>query len=106
MMSRTATKMSWMMAMLLAGAMTLPGLALARDHDGYRRDWDRHADRDDRGHEEGHWRRHRHPHWGRWGRDREVVVVREPVYVEHRPPAPPPPWVPLAVGIAGLLHGH
>jgi hypothetical protein len=111
MMTKTAKTMRWTTVALLAGALALPGMALARGDDGHRGDWDHHGDWDRRGgwddrrHEKGHWR-HR-PH-GQWGRDRRVVVVREPVYVRPRPLAPPPPspWVPLAVGIAGLLHGY
>ncbi len=105
-MSKTLKTLRWTTVALLAGTLALPGLTLARDQDGYRGDRDRHGHWDDRGHEKGHWRHHRHGNWGRWGRDRKLVVVREPVYVERRPPAPPPPWVPLAVGIAGLLHNH
>ena len=103
-MSKTATKMSWMMVTLLAGALTLPGLALAdgrdghgpdRDHRGYP-EWQRVKPRD-------HWRHHRHDYHDHGG---PVVVIRQPPHVRHVPPPPPPPWVPLAVGIAGLLHGH
>jgi hypothetical protein len=111
MMNKTAKTMRWTTVALLAGALALPGMALAGGDDGHRGDWDQHGDWDrrggwdDRGHEKGYWRHHRHSHWDR---DPPVYVVREPVYVRPRPLAPPPPspWVPLAVGIAGLLHGH
>lgn len=73
----TTTRLT--MVALIAGALTLPGLALARGHggDGH---WDgghqRHYD-GHRGHGRGHGHRHR-------DYDRDVVVIREPAYVQPR----------------------
>jgi hypothetical protein len=105
-MIKTAKTMRWTTVALLAGALALPGLTLAHGHDGHRGDWDDRVEWNDRGHDKRHWRHDRHDHWRRWDRDRRVVVVPEPVYVSPHRPDPPPPWVPLAIGIAGLLHDH
>ena len=74
------TTMRLTMVALVVGALTLPGLALARGHDG-----DGHRDAgheryydDHRKHGRGHWYGHR-------GYGRDLVVVREPVYVQPRP---------------------
>ena len=103
-MTKTAMRTNWTMVTLLAAALALPGLALAHNRDGYR------TDRDDRGYAEwrhnkprDYWRHHRHTYRSH---GKPVVVIRQPVHVEPHRPAPPPPWVPLAIGIGGLLHGH
>ena len=102
-MSTTVKTMSWMAATLLAATLALPGTAGAHDRDGYRGDWDDHGRLEwHRPKPPKYWRHHRHDYRDY---DRPVVVIREPVYVKPARPAPPPPWVPLAIGIAGLLHG-
>lgn len=65
---------------LTAGALALPGLALARGHGG-----DDHWERGHEGHHEGHWEHRRGHGYGHWGHDRDLVVIREPVYVQSRP---------------------
>ncbi len=81
---------------LLAGALTLPGLALADRGGGY-------------GHEEDHhhkhhsqWRHRDYGHNGRWGYDRRVVV-REPLYVEPRRPVAVPFWSLPRNGVTVIL---
>jgi len=111
-MSKTPINTLWATA-LLAGALNLPGLALANGHDGDGHWEGRHGWR-----HEGH-----HDHWGRerhryWGRERGVVVVPQPVYVAPRPMvvtpepvyvAPRPmvvtPWAPV-LGINLVLPLH
>ncbi len=91
-MSTKTTSMGWMTVALLAGALTLPGLAQADRGDGYGYGQQRHH------HEHrGHRRHHDHGHW-----DRRVVVVREPVYVQPRPVVAPL-WAPLASGVTVIL---
>lgn len=97
-MNKTATMKLWTVAALLAGALTLPGLALAHDDDGYRDDWQRQ-----------HWRHHNHHH-----HNKQVVVIREPVYervyepvyVKPRPVVVAPVWEPFGGGITVVLGGH
>jgi hypothetical protein len=92
-MNKTTT-MGWMTVALLAGALSLPGLALADRGYGYERHYPEHR---------GHWRRYDHGHHRHWDRDREVVVVREPVYVEPRRPVVVSPWATLGNGITVIL---
>ena len=70
-MSQMKTTMRLTMVALVAGALTLPGLALA----------DRHGKHGHGHHDEG-WHGHGRGHGGY---DRDVVVIREPVYVQPRP---------------------
>ena len=92
-MNTKTTAMGWMTMALLAGTLTLPGLAQADRGDGYGYGKQRHH------HEyRGHRRHHDHGHHGRWDDDRRVVVVREPVYVEPRRVVAPL-WAPLASGV-------
>jgi hypothetical protein len=78
-MSTKTTAMGWMTVALLAGALTLPGLAQADRGGGYDRDggygygnqWEH---RENRGHRRHHDHGH-HGHRGHWDRDRRVVVV-------------------------------
>jgi hypothetical protein len=110
----TTTRLT--MVALMAAALILPGLALARDHDRDGHRDGRHAHHYDgyRGHGRGHKYGHR-------GHDRDLVVVREPVYVNPTPRvvvrepvyvAPRPAVVAPAWPVAGLglnlflpLHG-
>jgi len=74
-MSQLKTTMRLTIVALVAGALTLPGTALAgrhgkHGHGHHDEDWD-----------EG-WHGHGHGHWGH---DRDLVVIREPVYVRPRP---------------------
>lgn len=95
-MNTKTTAMGWMTMALLAGALTLPGLAQADRGDGYGYGQQRHH------HEyRGHRRHHDHGHHGRWDDDRRVVV-REPVYVEPRRVVTPL-WAPLASGVTVIL---
>ena len=95
-MSTKTTTMGWVTLALLAGALTLPGLAQADRGDGYGYGKHRH-------HQEyrGPRRHHDHGHHGRWDRDRRVVVVREPVYIEPRPVVTP--WASLGSGVTVIL---
>lgn len=104
-MNNTATIMRSTMAALLVGALTMPGLAAARGHDGhdgYNGGGHRsgHHERHHKGHR-GHWRRHGRHHRGHSDR---VVVVREPVYVQSRPAVVSVPlWAPPTNGISVFL---
>ena len=92
-MSTKTTSMGWMTVALLAGALTLPGLAQADWGDGHGYSKQRHH------HEHrSHGRHHDHGHWER---DRRVVVVREPVYIEPRPVVTP--WASLGSGVTVIL---
>ena len=102
-MSTKTTSMGWMTVALLAGALTLPGLAQADWGDGHGYSKQRHH------HEHrSHGRHHDHGHWDR---DRQVVVVREPrrvvvhepVYVESPRAVVAPLWAPLTSGITLVL---
>jgi len=100
-MSKTATTVRWTTLALFAGILALPGLALAHDHDGDG-DWDgRHERHHHAGH--GHWRGHGQGH--RY-HDRDVVVIREPVYVAPRPTLVAPLWSPAGIGINLVFHGQ
>jgi hypothetical protein len=79
-MSKMTTTMRLTTVALMAGALILPGLALARDHDG-----DGHWDGGHERYYDGHRGRGRGHAYGHRGYDRDVVVVREPVYVRPRP---------------------
>lgn len=70
-MSQMKTTIRLTLVVLVAAALTLPGLALAdgRGKHGYR-------------HHDHGWHGHRHGHRGY---DRDLVVIREPVYVRPRP---------------------
>ncbi len=106
-MSKLTTTMRLTMVALIAGALTLPGLALARGHggDGH---WDGGHQRYYDGHR-GHGRGHGYGHRG-YDRDvvirepvyvepRRTVVVREPVYVEPRATVVAPLWQPAGLGL-------
>jgi hypothetical protein len=103
-MNKTKTTMGWMTMALLAGALSLPGLALADRGDGHGHKRHHHEHRD-------HWRHHDHGRRGHWDRDRRVVVVREPrqvvvhepVYVESPRAVVAPLWAPLTSGITLVL---
>jgi hypothetical protein len=102
-MSTKTTAMGWMTVALLAGALTLPGLAQADRGGGYDRDGGYGYGKQRHHHEHrGHRRHHDHGHRGHWDRDRPVVVVREPVYVEPRP-VYAPRWAPPASGLTVIL---
>lgn len=95
-MNKTASTLRWSTAVLLAGALALPGLGLARGGDWDGHDGDRHGHRDwhgegHRGHRRGHGHGHGHRH-----RDyeRRLVVVQEPVYLAPRPTLVAPLWQP------------
>jgi hypothetical protein len=90
-MNKTPSTRYLMTAALLAGALALPGLALAHGGGWEGRDGDRHGHRDwhDEGYR-GHWRGHGHDHWRH---DREVVV-QEPVYLAPPPTVVAPLWQP------------
>jgi hypothetical protein len=92
----STNKMRRVMVALLATVLTLPGVALAHGDDD-----DGHHHRHHHGHK-GHWRHHGHDKW-RHGHRNEVVVVREPVYVESRPAVVAPLWAPLTSGITLVL---
>ena len=79
-MSKMTTTMRLTVVALMAGALTLPGLALAHGHGGDD-DWDGGRER----HYEGHWEHGRGHGYGHRGYDRNLVVIREPVYVQSRP---------------------
>lgn len=97
-MSTKTTTMGWMTVALLAGALTLPGLAQADRGDGYGYGYGKHGHHQEH---RGHRRHHDHGHHGRWDRDRRVVVVREPVYIEPRPVVTP--WASLGSGVTVIL---
>jgi hypothetical protein len=103
-MNKTKTTMGWMTMALLAGALSLPGLALADRGDGHGHKRHHHEHRD-------HWRHQDYGRRGHWDRDRRVVVVREPrrvvvrepVYVESPRAVVAPLWAPLTSGITLVL---
>jgi len=68
-MSRTKTMIRLTLVALVVGALTLPGLALAHGKHGHK-------------HHDGGWQGHGRGHRGH---DRDLVVIREPVYVQPRP---------------------
>jgi hypothetical protein len=88
-MSQMKTMTRLTLVALVAGALTLPGLALA---DGRGKHGHRH-------HDHG-WHGHRHGHRGY---DRDLVVIRKPVYVQPRVVVREPVYVrPRATVVAPL----
>ena len=93
---------------LVVGALTLPGLAQARGHDGDD-DWEgghQHYYDGHRGHGRGHGYGHRGYerdvvviHEPVYVQPRSRVVVREPIYVEPRATVVAPLWQPAGLGL-------